>query len=191
MMLRISAAVLVVSLLSACAPPVVIGAAAAGGAVVATDQRSAGTMVDDEGIEIKASSRIHADAGLKENCHINITSFNGVVLLTGEAVSEGLRERAAAIVKEIPQVRHVQNELLVAEPSNFTSRSTDTWITTKVKSKLFGDKVVKGSQVKVVTENATVFLMGLVSREQGHTAAEIARDTRSVARVVKVFEYVD
>ena len=190
MLLRLIVSLSLFSLLSGCATPVVIGAAA-GGAVVATDQRTTGTMVDDQGIEIKANNRLNDDAGLNENAHINITSYNGIVLLTGETLSEGLRERAGKIVREIPQVRRVHNELQVAQLSSFGSRSKDTWITTKVKTKLFGDKIVNGNQVKVVTENATVFLMGMVSREQGLTAGEIARDTDGVTRVVKVFEYTN
>lgn len=182
---------LVTFLLSACSAPVVIGAAAAGGAVVATDNRTAGTVIDDQTIKLKAAERLEDDEGLKETAHINVTSYNGIVLLTGEAISEGLKKNAESLVSDIPKVRKVVNEVVITEPTSLQSRSHDTWLTTKVKSSLLTTDEIPGNQIKVVTENGTVFMMGLVTRKQGSDAAEIARTTTGVRRVVKIFEYTD
>lgn len=172
-----------------CATPVVLGAAAASSAAVANDERTTGTIIDDQGIEFKVAGRLNDDVGLKENGSISVTSYNGVVLLTGEVISPGLKQRASAIAHDTPQVRMVVNELELAEPDSVGDYAKDSWITTKVKSKLLGDDIVPGNKVKVVTDKRVVYLMGLISREQGRVAAELARQTDGVRKVVKLFEY--
>ena len=178
----------ITSLLAGCAAAVVGGATA--GVLALQDQRTTGTQLDDEGIEWKVLGAVLDDEEIRSNSHINVTSFNGIVLLTGETTSESLHSRIEVLARSTPQVRQVYNELIVAAPSSLGSRSNDTWITGKVKSKLFeaiGDKAL---QVKVVTERGTVFLMGLVSQQIGTDAAEAARRVGGVQRVVKVFEYI-
>lgn len=191
MMWRYPLAVLALTLgLQGCAP-VVVGGAAAGAVAVADDQRTTGTIVDDEGIELKILKELADSKEMNELTHVNATSFNGVVLLTGEAATPALRARAEQVARKTNKVRQVHNEIIVAPSSSFTSRSKDAWITTKVKSKLFGDDKVAGNRIKVVTEGQIVYLLGLVPRHEADRAARIARDTEGVRRVVKLFEYTD
>lgn len=175
--------------LGGCAAVAVTGIAAGTSAVV--DRRTTGTMVEDQAIELKAVSALSADKDLNAQAHLNVTSFNTVVLVTGETPTEALRNRAIDIVRNLTKVSHVHNEITVAAPSAMMSRSSDTVITSKVKTKLLADSSVQGVHVKVVTENGVVYLMGVVSRAEGERAGEIARQTGGVQRVVKLFEYTD
>ena len=154
------------------------------------DKRTAGAFVDDEIIETKARVNIRkADPGLKQ-AHINATSYNGIVLLSGQVGNETLRQLAANTAAKIKKVKRVHNELTVAGNTSMLVRSNDTWITSKLKSKLLINKLIEGRRVKVVTENGTVFLMGLLSKEEGDRAAEVARKTGGVQKVVTLFEYI-
>lgn len=175
--------------LTGCALGVGAGAAATG-AAVAYDRRSTGTMVDDELIEFKVIDAIRQDQELWNQIHLNATSYNNVVLLTGEAPTEKLRGRTGTLVGNISKVRTVHNEMAIASPSSMLSRSSDTWITGKVKtSMLTSDK--KSAWIKVITENGSVYLMGLVTRAEANAATEIVRKVSGVQRVVKVFEYIE
>lgn len=167
-----------------------VGAGAAAGASVAYDRRTTGTIIDDQTIEFKALDALFQDKELWNQCHINVTSFNNVVLLTGEAPTEALRERAVSMVRGIPKVRQVYDEITISAPSAMLSRSSDTWITSKVKSMLLADGQAPGARVKVVTEKGVVYLMGLVTRAEGDAATEVARQVSGVQRVVKLFEYL-
>ncbi|MGB5339676.1 MAG: BON domain-containing protein [Gammaproteobacteria bacterium] len=181
-----------VNLLSACAPVIIGGAAT--GATAAHDRRTVGTFIDDEGIELKARGNIINDKDLNSQIHINITSINGVVLLSGEAPTEELRQRAEALVRTIPKVRLIHNEMTLAAPSSMMTRSSDTLITAKVKTKLFG---IKGhpdfdaTRVKVVTENGSVYVMGILYQAEADAVTDAARQVSGVQRVVKLFEYLD
>ncbi|MGD9000889.1 MAG: division/outer membrane stress-associated lipid-binding lipoprotein [Granulosicoccaceae bacterium] len=178
--------------LQGCAEMVVGGAAA--GATVAHDRRTAGTFVDDELIELKAARKLSDDKELAEQAHINVTSYNNIILLSGEVPNETLRTRAADLVRPIPKVRQVHNELVIAAPSSLLTRTSDGWITTKVKTSLFSIKNMPGfdpTRVKVVSENGTVFLMGIVRRVEADAATDVARRVAGVQRVVKLFEYLD
>jgi osmotically-inducible protein OsmY len=173
--------------------PVVVGGAAAGGAAV-YDRRTVGTFVDDEGIELKTRMAIFNEQELNRQIHINITSFNGIVLLSGEAPTSELRTRAESITRGIEKVRLVHNEMSIAAPSSMMTRSSDTLITGKVKTSLFGIKGLEGfnpTRVKVVTENGTVYLMGMLYRNEAAAVTEKARQVSGVQRVVKLFEYLD
>lgn len=178
--------------LSGCAAIAVGGVAT--GAAVAHDRRTTGTMIEDQNIEIKAASALAKDPELKSRAHLNVTSYNLVVLLSGEAPSEELKVRAGRIVRGIERVKRVHNEVVVAAPSSMMTRSSDTMITARVKTALLGIKGFEdfdGTRVKVVTENGTVFLMGLVRRAEADAATEAARTVGGVQRVVKLFEYLD
>jgi osmotically-inducible protein OsmY len=175
--------------LSACAAVAVGGVAATGTA--AADRRTTGTLVEDQTIEVKAYKALKADAELNEQAHLNVTSYNTVVLLSGETPTDAMRQRAMEIVKGIDKVTHVYNELSIAAPSSMVSRSSDSYITTKVKTKLFADKKISGIQVKVNTEKGVVYLMGIVSRAEAEIATDIARQTGGVQKVVKLFQYTD
>ncbi len=176
-------------LLQGCAPLVVGGAAT--GAAVAVDRRTAGTMVDDQAVELKALDAILSDKEIYEQAHVSVTSFNGLVLLTGQAPTAELRDRAQRLISGFSEVRRVQNEIQISAPSSLMTRSSDTWITTKVKTLMFAEKNFSANNVKVVTDNGTVYLMGLVHRAEADKAVLIARQVSGVQRVVKVFEYLD
>ncbi len=171
--------------------PIIIGGAVATRVIVATDPRTTGTMIDDKGIQLKAINTINEDETLSGQVHINVTSYNGVVLLSGETPTAEMRAHAERLVTEIEKVRRVYNEITVAAPSSGLTRSSDTLITTKVKSRMLAEQNFNPSDVKVVTENGTVYLLGLVSRQEAAVATEISRSVSGVQRVVRLFEYTD
>ena len=164
---------------------------AAATAATAYDRRTTGTLIDDETIELKLLDALKADNEVWEQTHINGTSYNNILLLTGEAPSETLRQRVAAIGAGIRKVREVHNEIRVAAPSSLPSRSSDAWVTSKVKTAMINADEVDSLRIKVVTEAGVVYLMGLVSRAEADAATDVARRVGGVQRVVKVFEYTD
>lgn len=168
--------------------PLVVGAAAGGTVMVATDRRTTGSQVDDELIEDKTAVTI--SERFKGDFHVNVTSYNGIVLLTGEVPAEGAKEDVANIARSTPKVRSVQNELAVGPVTDMSSRSNDTLITSKVKARFVEANKFQINHVKVVTERGVVYLMGVVRRDEGDAAANIASTTAGVQRVVKVFEYI-
>lgn len=178
-----------VVLLQGCAPAVVGGAAT--GASVAYDRRTTGTVIDDQGIEFKAAYALFNNKEIYDQSHINVTSYNGIVLLTGETPSESLKQKVTEEVKKIPKVRRIHNELAIAAPSALPSRSSDGWITSKVKAKMTTDERIDPFHVKVVTERGIVYLMGMISRAEADRAVNLVKNTAGVQRVVKVFEYID
>lgn len=179
-------AVTLISQITACVPVIVGGAAATG--AMAADRRTSGVYVEDENIELKSTGQL--SASLPETAHVNITSFKGNVLLTGEVPAEEYKDHAANIVTKIESVKSVTNELVVGHRSTVSSRANDAYITSKVKTQFITDKRFQANFVKVVTENATVYLMGVVTQAEAEAAVEIARNTSGVVKVVKVFEYM-
>jgi osmotically-inducible protein OsmY len=177
----------VIPLLDACAPAAVIAVGAGYGAIVANDQRSTGAQLDDQTIEIKIATTVGGKWG--NEVHLNATSYNGIVLLTGEAPSTVVQDEITKIAKSTDRVRMVQNEMVIGPTTDLSARTNDTYITSKVKTRLLEDEKFKALYVKVVTERGVVYLMGIMSREEGTQAAQIAATTAGVARVVKVFEY--
>jgi osmotically-inducible protein OsmY len=165
-------------------------AGAAGGVAIGNDSRSPGTILEDETIENTATRLIYQDKQLENKIHVNVTSYNHVMLITGEVLSKALRERVIDIVRNVKNVRRVHNELAIASLASFESRSNDTLITSKIKTKMLGTRYLKALRIKVVTENASVYLMGIVPPEQADMAAEVARNISGVKRVVKLFEYL-
>jgi osmotically-inducible protein OsmY len=146
-------------------------------------------VLEDQTIEVKANNRITEK--YKDESNISVTSFNRFVLLTGQASSEEVKQDVSVLVLEVPNVRNVQNELVVGGVSSTTSRASDALLTSRVKGRLSQNKDVGASHVKVVSENGSVFLMGLVTRAESDSAAKTAATTSGVQRVVKVFEYLD
>lgn len=167
--------------------PAVIAVGAGGAAMVATDRRTTGTQVDDEGIELKIGNQVNAQFG--DRVHLNTTSYNGIVLLTGEVPDQGVWASIGNIAKNTEKVRIVQNELVVAPNASLGARTNDSYITSKVKARFVEASKFPPNAVKVVTERAVVYLMGIVTRPEGDAAGEVAATTEGVARVVKVFEY--
>lgn len=183
----LAAVVLSAALLQGCAA-VAVGGAATGVAVV-HDRRTAGTIVDDESIEVKAMGALNADKEIRNQTHLNVTSYNNVVLMTGETPTQQLSQRAYKIVSGLDKVKKVHNETVVAAPTSFGSRSNDALLTSKVKTRMIATKGFDSTLVKVVSERGIVYLMGLVTRDEGNLAGEIARQTEGVQKVVKLFEY--
>lgn len=181
-------AVAALGLLQGC-EPVLVGTAIGTTAVMATDRRTTGIFVEDQNIEVKAALRINER--FRDQIHINATSFNRVVLLTGEAPSETLKEEIGRVVWGVESVRNVVNEIQIGPPSSYGARSSDSYITSKVKARLLDNKIVSPNYVKVVTEAGTVYLMGMVTRKEAEAAAAVASTTSDVKKVVKVFEYMD
>ena len=174
-------------LISGCAA-VVVGGAAATGVIMAEDRRTVGTFTEDQGIELKAASRIGEKV---KDGHINVTSYNRAVLLTGEVPTEAAKADAERIARAVDNVRSVFNELQVAGNASLQARTNDTVLTSKVKARFLDAGKFSPLHVKVVTENGTVYLLGLVKRQEAADATEVARTTGGVRKVVRVFEYLD
>ena len=188
----LSGLILATVLIQGCTP-VVVGGAAATGVAVVHDRRSTGTVIDDQTIEIKALARLLRDDALRNNTHINATSYNGVLVLTGEAPTEDLRYRAVSMLSTIPSVKRVQNEIIIAAPSSLMSRSSDSLIASKAKVALFDVKSPEfdPTRVNVVAENGVVYLLGLLRHHEADAVVEVVRRVGGVQRVVKLFEYID
>ena len=183
--------ILIIPVLPGCAALAVGGLATATGVNVATDPRTTGTLVEDEAIELKALKAFYQDKQIRSQTHINVTSYNNTVLVTGEAPTEELRTRLIEIVRNIDKVKHVHNEVTIAAPSALVARSSDTLVTGKVKSKILASRKLKGLNVKVVTDKGVVYLMGIISRAEAEAMTDITRQTGGVQKVVKLFEYID
>lgn len=175
------------ALASGCAP-LIVGGAAAGAVGVAADRRQPDVMAADERLEWTASSRIGDKLG--NNGHVNVTSYNKQVLLTGEATTEALKNDAERIAAAVPEVKSVVNEIVIGSPSAMSARSNDAYITSQVKARMVGAQKFNPLYVKVVTENSVVYLMGLVTQKEAADAAEVARTTSGVRKVVRVFEFI-
>ncbi|PKV46548.1 osmotically-inducible protein OsmY [Janthinobacterium sp. 61] len=164
-----------------------VGGAVMGG-VAAADRRTLGAQTEDKSIAVKGESRIPSIVG--DAGHVNVTSFNRRVLLTGEVRDDAMKNAVEREVRNIEGVESVANELIIAGPASYTSRSNDALITTKVKASLVDMKTISAASFKVVTENGTVFLMGRVTQREGTVAADVARGVGGVQKVVKLFDYI-
>jgi osmotically-inducible protein OsmY len=184
--------VLLTPALHGCFPAIVAGGGAA--VLMAEDRRSSGTYVDDQNIELKVSKAIsekYSDKKYEDTVHIDVTSFNRFVLLDGEVPDQAAKDDIGALALGVVGVRNVQNEIVIGPITSGGTRTSDAYITSKVKARFTSENKFQPNHVKVVTENGVVFLMGLVKHKEGEDAAEIASTTNGVTRVVKVFEYID
>ncbi len=172
--------------LQGCFPLAAVGVGAT--ALAVGDRRSTGIYVEDENVEWKA--RVILLNQFKDT-HVNVTSYNLVVLLTGEVNDEKTKADIGEAVRKIASVKNVTNEIAIGGKSSYGGRSNDTLITTNVKARFLGAKDFSSNHVKVVTEASVVYLMGIVTKEEGDAATDVARTTSGVSRVVKVFEYVE
>ena len=175
--------------LAGCALVAATGAAAGTGVAIAEDRRTAGTMVQDESVELKSNRRIKEKFGRK--VHVEVTSFNQDVLLTGEATSATVKNEIEDIVRAVEGVRDVTNEITIGKARPLTARSYDALITSKVKARFVNEGIFQANHVKVVTEDGVVYLLGMVDREEAQNAVNIAKDTGGVRKVVRVFKYLD
>jgi osmotically-inducible protein OsmY len=172
--------------LSGCFPAAVIGISA--GALMVSDRRISETYLADEAIEVRAGNRLGEMFGTAT--HINVTAYNRAVLLTGEVLSEDAKAQAERIVTSVPNVKSISNELVVAQASAYTTRSNDSFITSKVKARFVDHRAFSANHVKVVTEAGVVFLLGLVTQREADAAVDIARTTGGVQKVVRLFEII-
>lgn len=172
--------------LSACAP-LIVGGAVVGG-VMAVDRRTTGTQIEDEGIELRAANRIRETLG--DRVHVNVTSYNRQALLTGEVPNAQDRQAVEQIVSQVENTRSVVNDLAVMPNTTLGQRSSDTFITGKVRASLVDAQDISANSFKVVTERNIVYLMGRVSQREANRATEIARGVSDVRKVVRVFEIV-
>jgi osmotically-inducible protein OsmY len=172
--------------LSGCA--VLVGGAAVGAAMMVTDRRTSGAQVDDQAIELKSITRINEVLG--DRGRASVTSFNRMVLITGEVQSEADKATVEQAISRIENVRSIVNELAIAPPSSLGTRSNDTLITSKVKASLIDAKDLQANAFKVVTERGVVYLMGRVTEREATRAAEVARGVSGVQKVVRVFEVI-
>ncbi|MFT4926766.1 MAG: osmotically-inducible protein OsmY [Phenylobacterium sp.] len=180
------AALLLLSQLQGCAAIVIAGAA--GAATAANDSRTLGVQLDDSSIEVKAAMALSAIEGLDNHTHINLVSVNGNLLAVGQATSTFLRDSAVKALSTVEGVKRVHNQIKIGSITSILTQTNDGWITSKVKFKLLAEKSIRSNNIKVVTENAEVFLMGLVSKEESVKAAEVARNISGVVKVIKMFE---
>ena len=179
--------------LALCAPILAgcFGAAAVGvgtGVLILTDRRNSETFASDEGMEIRAANRINEKYG--DKLHVNVTSYNRMVLLTGEVPNDAAKADVEKIASGVPNVKSISNEMAIAGPSSFGGRSNDSYITSKVKARFVDANKFSPNHVKVVTEAGVVFLLGLVTQTEANAAVEIARTTGGVQKVVRVFEII-
>jgi len=183
----LAAALAACNLLGACAP-LIVGGAVLGGTLMATDRRTSGAQVEDQAIELKSTNRIRDALG--DRGHVGITSYNRVVLITGEVNNEADKAAAEQAVQRVENVKSTVNELEIMGPSSLTSRSNDAILSSKVKATFVDAKDVFANAFKVVTERGTVYLMGRVTDREANRATELARSVSGVQKVVRLFEII-
>ena len=174
--------------LTGCIPAALVVGATAGGAIV-YDKRSVSQIMLDRDISQTAQNVLNSDPMLKNRAHIGVATFNRVVLMVGEAETDALKQRAYQDVARVKKIRRIYNQVRIGKPAGFGRKTDDTWITTKVKTAMLTKRGLHSTQIKVVTEDGIVYLMGLVSHQQGALATATARRVAGVKKVVKVFEY--
>lgn len=182
----LACAVALAGALGACAPVILGGAAV--GAMVATDRRTSGAQLEDEGIELRAAGRIRESLG--DRVHVNVTSYNRQVLLTGEAPNAQDSQQVEQIVTRVENVRSIVNELGILGNTSLSQRSADTLVTAKIRASMVDTRDIFANAFKVVTERGTAYLMGRVTQSEATRATDIARNTSGVQKVVRVFEVI-
>jgi osmotically-inducible protein OsmY len=187
---KLLALVLTAATLSACVPlvPLMVGGGMMGGALVATDRRTSGAQLEDEGIELRSASRVRENLG--ERVHVNVTSYNRQVLLTGEVPSAQDRQLVEQVIARVDNVRSIVNELAVLGNSTLSQRSSDTLVTGRVKAGMVDARDLYANAFKVVTERGTTYLLGRVTQREAERGTDIARSTSGVQKVVRLLEII-
>ena len=186
--IKFVALLLILSVLQGCAAVAVVAITA--GASMATDRRSIGNQIDDQSIEVEAYNEITKNKAINDNTNLHIASVNGSVLIIGQAPTTYLRDQAIKIVTEIQGVVRIHNQIRIGNVTSVITQTNDVWLTSKVKTALFSSDNVNGNDIKVITENAEVFLMGIVSKKEADAAVNVTRNISGVNRVFKAFEYL-
>jgi len=185
-MIRLLSLAAIALLLQGCAGAVMVGAV--GGAMMVNDERSFSTQLDDTNADFQIASELAALEDVKNQANITGVVMNGNVLLIGQSPNSMLRDKAIRAVQELKLGGKIHNQIRIGNPTSFTTRSNDTWITTKVKTRMLNTDNLDVTRIKVITENGEVFLLGVVARDQIDLAVDVARNTAGVRRVIKVFE---
>lgn len=179
----------IAAILQGCVAAAVVGVV--GGASVVNDNRSIGNQVDDQKIELVAHNNLAKVEGLSDNTNLQVVSLNGKVLIVGQSPNSYLKDLAIKTINQVEGIEHVYDQIRIGNTVSITTKSNDIWLTSKVKTALFGSDDLDATNIKVVTENGEVFLMGLVKNSEANAAVEVARNVGGVNRVFKMFEYID
>ncbi|GLX79027.1 BON domain-containing protein [Thalassotalea insulae] len=177
------------AMLQGCVTAAVVGVV--GGATVINDNRSVGKLIDDQKIELAAHAKLANVDGLSDNTNLQVVSVNAKALIVGQAPNSYLKNLAIKTLNQVDGIEQIHDQIRIGNTVSVTTQSNDVWLTSKVKTALFTSDIVDATNIKVVTENAEVFLLGLVNANQANAAVEIARNIGGVNRVFKMFEYTD
>ncbi len=185
---KLAAILMLAATIQGCAVATVAGITA--GAAMATDRRSLGSQIDDQSIEFTAHNDLAKQKSLTDNTNLHVISFNASVLIIGQAPNTYLRDLAIKTVTQVKGVNRIHNQIRISSNTSITTQTNDIWLTSKVKSALFASDKVNAKDIKVVTENGEVFLLGLVTKKEADTAVDITRNISGISRVFKAFEYI-
>ncbi|MEW6993582.1 BON domain-containing protein [Colwelliaceae bacterium MEBiC 14330] len=185
---RLLVILLLSTILQGCAVATVVAITA--GATMVADRRSFSKQIDDQTIEFIAHNELAKQQALAKNTNLHVVSMNGTVLIVGQAPNSYLKELAIKTIKNIPDIVSIHNQIRIGSITAVTTQSNDIWLTSKVKSALLADAKVNAKDIKVVTENSEVFLLGLVTKEEAEAVVEITRNISGVSQVIKAFEYI-
>ncbi len=177
------------AILQGCVTAAVVGVV--GGAAIANDNRSIGKLIDDQKIELTAHAKLAEVEGLAKNTNLQVVSVNGKVLIVGQAPNSYLKNLAIKTLNNVDGIEQIHDQIRISNTIAVTTKSNDIWLTSKVKTALFGSDDVDATNIKVVTENGEVFLLGLVRASEANAAVDVARNIGGVNRVFKMFEYID
>jgi len=185
---HIPALLMMISALQGCAVATVVAVTA--GATMVADRRSFSKQIDDQSIEFTAHNELNKKKALSKNTNLHVISMNGTVLVVGQAPNSYLRDLAIKTIQDVPDIITIHNQVRISATVGVTTKSNDAWLTSKVKSALLSNNQVNAKDIKVVTENSEVFLLGLVTKEEANIVVEITRNINGVSRVFKAFEYI-
>ena len=187
-MARIAGIFMLASALQSCAVATVVAVTA--GATMVADRRTFSKQIDDQSIEFVAHNELNKQKALSKNTNLHVVSMNGTVLVIGQAPNSYLRDLAIKTIQDVPDIVTIHNQVRIGSTTAITTQSNDIWLTSKVKSALLANGEVNAKDIKVVTENSEVFLLGLVTQQEADIVVEIARNINGVSRVFKAFEYI-
>lgn len=185
---KLAGILMIISALQGCAIATVVAVTA--GATMVADRRTFVKQIDDQSIEFIAHNELNKQKALSDNTNLHIVSMNGTVLVIGQAPNTYLRDLAIKIIHDVPDIITIHNQIRISSTIALTTRSNDIWLTSKVKSALLANGEVNAKDIKVVTENSEVFLLGLVTKKEADIVVEITRNINGVSRVFKAFEYI-
>ncbi|OUR74821.1 BON domain-containing protein [Colwellia psychrerythraea] len=185
---QIAGLLMLVSALQGCAVATVVAVTA--GASIVADRRTFSKQIDDQSIEFIAHNELNKQKALSNNTNLHVVSMNGTVLVIGQAPNSYLRDLAIKTIQDVPDIVTIHNQIRIGSTTAITTQSNDIWLTSKVKSALLANGEVNAKDIKVVTENSEVFLLGLVTQKEANIVVEITRNINGVSRVFKAFEYI-